>query len=70
MAENRENEVASLKIDDAGLRGDVVQRTTAPRFDIPTRIAADGDLLCLANARTTTMPTPATPCTAVAIPKP
>ncbi|MEU9321288.1 hypothetical protein [Streptomyces sp. NPDC048295] len=70
VAENRKNEVASLKLDDAGLRGDVVQRTTDPRFGIPTRIAADGDLLYLPNAHATTTPTPTTPYTAVAIPKP
>lgn len=70
VAENHENEVVSLKIDDAGTHGDVVQRSTDPRFDIPTRIAADGDLLYLPNARTTTTPTPTTPYTAVAILKP
>ncbi|MFB7917118.1 superoxide dismutase [Streptomyces sp. NPDC056061] len=70
VAENRKNEVASLQLDDHGLRAETVLRTTDARFDIPTRIAADGDRLYLPNARTTTTPTPTTPYTAVAIPKP
>ncbi|GAB7030502.1 superoxide dismutase [Streptomyces sp. NPDC021749] len=70
VAENHKNEVASLKVNADGTSASVVHRTTDQRFDIPTRIAASGDRLYLPNARTTTSPTPTTPYTAVAIPRP
>ncbi|MEU1803389.1 superoxide dismutase [Streptomyces sp. NPDC019937] len=69
VAQNRKNEVATLRLDDSGKTAELVRRTTDSRFDIPTRIAVRGDRLYLPNARTTTEPTPTTPYTAVAIPR-
>ncbi|WP_199829057.1 NHL repeat-containing protein [Streptomyces rimosus] len=69
IAQNRKNEVASLRLDDSGKAAKIVRRTTDNRFDIPTRIAVSGERLYLPNARTTTEPTPTTPYTAVAIPR-
>ncbi|MFI9260280.1 superoxide dismutase [Streptomyces sioyaensis] len=67
VAQNRKNEVATLRLDDSGKTAKLVRRTTDKRFDIPTRIAVSGDRLYLPNARTTTKPTPTTSYTAVAI---
>lgn len=69
IAENRKNEVATLRLDGSGRSAELVRRTTDSRFDIPTRIAVSGDRLYLPNARTTTEPTPTTSYTAVAIPR-
>ena len=48
----------------------VVSRTTSPNFDVPTTIAEYGNRFYLPNARFTTTPTPTTPYTAVAVPRP
>jgi len=68
--QNALNQVAVVRLNDAGTAGQVVQTLTDPRFDIPTTVAAFGDRLYLPNARFTTPPTPTTPYNAVAIPKP
>lgn len=70
VAENRQNEVAALNLNDDGTAAKVDRRVTDRRFDIPTRIARNASLLYLPNARTTTPPEPTTPYTAVAIPEP
>jgi sugar lactone lactonase YvrE len=68
--QNSLNQVAVIKLNAAGTSGRIVQRLTDPRFDIPTTVAAFGHRLYLPNARFTTPPTPTTPYTANAIPKP
>lgn len=67
---NRLNTVAVLRMSSDGRSGRIVERLTDPRFDVPTTVAAYGNRLYLPNARFTTPPTPTTPYTAVAIPKP
>jgi sugar lactone lactonase YvrE len=67
---NRLNTVAVLRMSADGRSGRLVAELTDPRFDVPTTVAAYRDRLYLPNARFTTPPTPETPYTAVAIPKP
>lgn len=68
--QNRLNAVAVLRLNAAGTDGRVVRRVTDPRFDVPATLAAYGSRLYLPNARFDTTPTPTTPYTAVAIPRP
>jgi hypothetical protein len=68
--QNQLNTVAVLKLSVDGRSGRVVRRVTDARFDIPTTVAGYGPRLYLPNARFTTPPTPTTPYTAVAIPRP
>jgi sugar lactone lactonase YvrE len=68
--QNRLNTVAVLRLDAAGTRARLITRVTDPRFDTPTTVAAFRDRLYLPNARFATTPTPTTPYTAVAIPRP
>jgi sugar lactone lactonase YvrE len=70
VVQNRLNTLAVLKLNRAGTAGRVVQRVTDPRFDIPTTVAQFRNRLYLVNGRFTTPPTPTTPYTAVAIPRP
>lgn len=67
---NQLNTVAVLRMSADGRSGRLVAELTDPRFDVPTTVAAYRDRLYLPNARFTTPPTPETPYTAVAIPKP
>jgi sugar lactone lactonase YvrE len=68
--QNQLNSLAVLRLDRAGTRARLVTRVTDPRFQIPTTIAAFGHRLYLPNARFNVTPTPTTPYTAVAIPRP
>jgi sugar lactone lactonase YvrE len=68
--QNRLNTVAVLRLNAAGTAARLSTRVTDPRFDVPTTVAAFRDRLYLPNARFTTPPTPTTPYTAVAIPRP
>ncbi|RKT54880.1 SMP-30/gluconolactonase/LRE family protein [Saccharothrix australiensis] len=70
VVENRVNRVATVRLDPTGAAGTLLGRVTDPRFDVPTTAAAHEDRLYLPNGRFTTTPTPDTPYTAVAIPKP
>jgi sugar lactone lactonase YvrE len=68
--QNRLNTVAVFRLDAGGTAARFITRVTDPRFDVPTTVAAFRDRLYLPNARFTTPPTPTTPYTAVAIPRP
>ena len=68
--QNRLNMLAVLRLDRSGTRARLVTRVTDPRFQIPTTIAALRGRLYLPNARFDVTPTPTTPYTAVAIPRP
>ncbi|MFD8558352.1 SMP-30/gluconolactonase/LRE family protein [Streptosporangium canum] len=68
--QNRLNAVAVLRLNAAGTDGRVVRRVSDPRFDVPATVAAFGPRLYLPNARFDTSPTPTTPYTAIAIPRP
>lgn len=64
------NTVAVVRLNRSGTAGQVVDRLTDPRFDIPTTVAAFAGRLYLPNARFSTPPEPTTPYTANAIPSP
>ncbi|GIE94943.1 hypothetical protein Ari01nite_24080 [Paractinoplanes rishiriensis] len=68
--QNRLNTVAVLTIDETGSQAEVVDRVTDARFDVPTTVAASGDLLYLPNARFGTEVTPDTEYQAVGITRP
>jgi sugar lactone lactonase YvrE len=68
--QNQQGQVAKLRINADGTRARVLTRVTDPRFNTPTTVASFGDRLYLPNAAFATAPTPATPYTAVAIPRP
>ena len=70
VVQNQLNTVAVVRLNAAGTSGEVTQRVTDPRFDVPTTVAAFGNRLYLPNARFNTPPTPDTTYTAVAIPRP
>lgn len=70
VVQNQLNQVAVVRLDHAGTTGEVTERLTDPRFDIPTTVASFGNRLYLPNARFSTPPTPTTPYNAVAIRKP
>ncbi|MBE1492665.1 SMP-30/gluconolactonase/LRE family protein [Plantactinospora soyae] len=70
VVQNRLNTLAVLRLDRSGDSGRVVERVTDAGFDVPTTVAAYGKRLYLPNARFTTTPTPSTPYTAVAVPRP
>jgi len=53
-----------------GTAGTVVRKVTDPRFDVPTTVAAFAGRLYLPNARFSTTPTPTTPYSVNAIPRP
>ncbi|GII01545.1 superoxide dismutase [Planobispora takensis] len=69
VVQNRLNTVAVIHLSRDGSSGRVVDRLTDPDFDVPTTVGAFGDRLYLPNARFTTTPTPATPYTAVSVPR-
>ncbi|MEW9554898.1 superoxide dismutase [Nonomuraea sp. NPDC050783] len=68
--QNRLNAVAVVELNASGTDGRVLRRVSDRRFDVPATVAAFGDRLYLPNARFDTTPTPTTPYTAVAIPRP
>jgi len=70
VVQNRLNVIAKIELDRRATKGTVVSRTTSPNFDVPTTIAEYGKRFYLPNARFTTTPTPTTPYTAVAVPRP
>jgi sugar lactone lactonase YvrE len=70
VVQNRNNVITKIELDRHATRGTVVSRTTSPDFDVPTTIAEYGKRFYLPNARFTTTPTPTTPYTAVAVPRP
>lgn len=67
VMQNRDNALAVVRLNRSGTSGEVVERVTDPRFDVPTTIAAFGNRLYLPNARFTTPPEPTTPYNVVAI---
>lgn len=68
--QNQQRQVAKLRINAAGTEATVLTRVTDPRFNTPTTVASFGGRLYLPNAAFATPPTPDTPYTAVAIPRP
>jgi sugar lactone lactonase YvrE len=70
VVQNQLNQVAVVRLDRHGTSGTLVRAVTDPGFDVPTTVAAFGGRLYLPNARFGTEPTPTTPYTAVAIPRP
>ncbi len=70
VVQNRDNVVTVVRLNARGTAGTVVRKVTDPRFDVPTTVAAFGDRLYLPNARFTTTPTPTTPYSVNAIPRP
>jgi sugar lactone lactonase YvrE len=70
VVQNRLNAVAAFRLDSAGTSGTLRARVTDPRFDVPTTVDFFRGRLYLPNARFGTTPTPTTPYTVVAIPKP
>lgn len=70
VVQNRLNVVTKVQLDRAATRGEVLSRTTAPAFDVPTTIAAYGDRFYLPNARFTTPAEPTTPYSVVSIRRP
>lgn len=70
VVQNRLNTVEKFALDRTGSTGRLLAKATDPRFDVPTTVASFGHRLYLPNARFTTPPTPDTPYSAVAIPRP
>jgi sugar lactone lactonase YvrE len=70
VVQNRMNQVAEFRLNEAGTTGRLVTRVGDPRLDVPTTVAAFGDRLYLPNARFGITVTPDTPYSAVAIRRP
>jgi sugar lactone lactonase YvrE len=70
VVQNRLNTVAVLEINGTGSQADLADQLSDERFDVPTTVAAVGDLLYLPNARFGTEATPDTEYNAVAIARP
>ncbi len=68
--QNQQGQVAKLRMNTDGTEAKVLTRVTDPRFNTPTTVASFGNRLYLPNAAFATTPTPDTPYTAVAIPRP
>ncbi|MGH3327442.1 MAG: superoxide dismutase [Streptomycetales bacterium] len=68
--QNQLNQVAVVDLNAAGTVGQVRERVTDARFDVPTTVASFRGRLYLPNARFNTQPEPTTPYSAVAIPRP
>jgi len=60
VVQNQLNQVAVIKLNAAGTRGQLVDTLTSKNFDVPTTVAAFGNSLYLPNARFSTPPTPDT----------
>ncbi|WP_433393685.1 SMP-30/gluconolactonase/LRE family protein [Micromonospora sp. KLBMP9576] len=67
VAQNRLNQIAVVRLNQAGTAGTVTATITDPNFDVPTTVAKALGRLYLPNARFTTTPTPTTPYTVVAV---
>jgi sugar lactone lactonase YvrE len=70
VVQNRLNTVEKFKLSWSGTTGSLVTKVTDPRLDVPTTVASFGNRLYLPNARFSTPPTPDTPYSAIAIPRP
>ncbi|MFI7597501.1 superoxide dismutase [Actinoplanes sp. NPDC049681] len=70
VVQNSLNVITKIQLNRRATKGTVVSRTTSPNFDVPTTIAEYGKRFYLPNARFSTPPTPETPYTAVAVPRP
>jgi len=70
VVQNRDNVVTVVHLNARGTAGTVVRKVTDPRFDVPTTVAAFAGWLYLPNARFSTTPTPTTPYSVNAIPRP
>ncbi|MGH3343546.1 MAG: superoxide dismutase [Carbonactinosporaceae bacterium] len=68
--QNQLNQVAVVELNGEGTVGEVRERVTHARFDVPTTVASFGNRLYLPNARFNTPPEPTTPYSAIAIPRP
>lgn len=68
--QNQLNTVAVLRLARDGRSAELQERVTDPRFDVPTTVAGYRANLYLPNARFGTPPTPTTPYSVVAIPRP
>ena len=60
VVQNRDNQVAVVKLNRSGTRGTVQKELSSTSFDVPTTVAAFGPWLYLPNARFTTPATPDT----------
>ena len=60
VAQNRDNQVAVIRLTKRGYFGHLVRTLSSPGFDVPTTIARHRSALYLPNARFTTTPTPTT----------
>ncbi|MEV0353843.1 superoxide dismutase [Nonomuraea sp. NPDC050680] len=60
VVQNRLNTVTVIRLTADGSSGQVVNRLTDPRFDVPSTVASFGNRLYLPNARFTTTPAPDT----------
>lgn len=67
VVQNQLNTVAVIRLNAAGISGEVIDRYTDPDFQVPTTIARFGNGLYLPNARFGTPPTPDTPYSVVRI---
>jgi streptogramin lyase len=70
VVQNADNVVTVIRLNPRGTAGQVVRKVTDPRFDVPTTVAAFAGRLYLPNARFSTPPTPTTPYSVNAIPRP
>ncbi|MEV1244827.1 superoxide dismutase [Nonomuraea sp. NPDC049750] len=70
VVQNRLNTVTVIRLTADGSSGQVVNRLTDPRFDVPSTVASFGNRLYLPNARFTTTPAPDTTYTVNAITAP
>jgi sugar lactone lactonase YvrE len=67
VVQNQLNTIAVVRLNRSGTAGEVVDRITDPRFDIPTTVAAFAGRLYLPNARFSTPVTPTTTYTVNAV---
>jgi len=58
--QNQQNQVAVIRLNASGTRGQLIDTLKSKDFDFPTTVAAFGKSLYLPNARFTTPPTPTT----------
>jgi len=67
VVQNQLNTVAVIRLNAAGISGELIDRYTDPDFQVPTTIARFGNGLYLPNARFGTPPAPDTPYSVVRI---
>lgn len=71
VVQNEPTALVAVELSAGARRGQVTQRVTDPRFDVPSTVARGfQDRLYVVNARFSTPPTPATPYSAISIPRP